>query len=94
MFTDPAEFSFHGKHIPEGMHQPIKEYLRDRVLNDEFLKAIVCNDLRATLQTADNTNLWLLPVYVAYFYNEAPSQAWGSRRKVAEWLEPQEVRVE
>jgi hypothetical protein len=35
---------------------------------------------------ADDQNIKVLPAFVAYFYNEAPSQCWGSKEKMESWL--------
>jgi hypothetical protein len=52
-----------------------------------FLTALLSNDLVGACGAADQTNLWLLPIYAAFLYNEMPSRAWGSAEKVAAWLE-------
>jgi hypothetical protein len=52
----------------------------------DFLTALLSNDLVAACGHADDTNLWLLPIYVAFLYNEMPGTAWLSREAVAAWL--------
>jgi hypothetical protein len=36
---------------------------------------------------ADTSNLYNLPAYVIYLYNEMPAACWGSPEKVKAWLE-------
>jgi hypothetical protein len=80
------EFSFHGKAIPGYMQNAMIGYIEHHKPVGDFLKAVICNDLKEATRYADDTNLWLLPVYVAYFYNEAPAGCWGSAQKYEEWL--------
>jgi hypothetical protein len=51
-----------------------------------FLTALLSNDLSAACGQADSTNLWLLPIYSAFLFNEMPSPSHGSRERVEEWL--------
>lgn len=51
-----------------------------------FLTALLTHDLMDACARADNTNLWLLPIYTAFLYNDMPSPAHGSPAKVAAWL--------
>jgi len=48
--------------------------------------AVLCNNLNEACARADDENITLLPVYVAFFYNEAPSACWGSPENVRTWL--------
>lgn len=80
------QFRFNGKAIPEYMHGGIRRYLDDRIPPGDFLMAVLCNDLREACGRADDENINLLPVYIAYFYNEAPASCWGSLEKVERWL--------
>jgi hypothetical protein len=45
------------------------------------------NDLAGAVGHADGENVLNLPAFVAYCYNELPSNCWGSRKKVQAWLE-------
>ena len=81
-----SEFRFHGKSIPARMHGGIERYLANRIEPGHFLMAVLCNDLKEACGRADDENIELLPVYVAYLYNEAPSACWGSYDKVRAWL--------
>lgn len=56
-------------------------------VNDEFLEALLCNNLRGACQEADDQNIELIPVYVAYLHNNVPSVCWGSVDRYRAWLE-------
>ena len=81
-----SKFQYRGKAIPERMHGGIRRYLENRIPPGDFLMAVLCNDLKEAYGRADDENIELLPVYVAYFYNEAPAKCWGSPEKVRAWL--------
>lgn len=73
--------------IPLHMLELCEAYITDREpVEDEFLEAIISNNLRGAVQAADDTNIALIPVYVSYFYNKAPSECWGSKARYEAWL--------
>ena len=78
-------FSFRDHTVPDYMHGGIAEYLCSGIPPGDFLMAVLANDCKEALRCADDVNLWLLPVYYAFFYNHAPAGAWGSKRKVLDW---------
>ena len=84
---DIAKFRYNGKGIPARMHGGIQRYVEQHIKPGDFLMAVLCNNLKEACHRADDENVDLLPVYVAYFYNEAPSSCWGSPEKVWEWIE-------
>ena len=86
MFMNPADFEFWGRKIPEGLHDGLTHYLKHHIPVGDFLTAVLENDLREACGRADDENMWLIPVIVAYLYNEAPSNSWGSRTNVEAWL--------
>lgn len=87
-------FQFQGRGIPEYMQYGLINYLEhklapgDFLVPGDFLAHVLSNNLRGAIQSADGTNLWLLPVYVAFLYNHADSRSWGSKEKVQQWLDP------
>lgn len=87
---DISKFRFNGQAIPERMQGGITRYIEQHIKPGNFLMAVLCNDLKEACERADDENIKLLPVYVAYFYNEAPSACWGSPEKVQAWLEERE----
>lgn len=52
-----------------------------------FLKALLSNDLSETFGRATPESAAAVPQLVAWVYNEAPGQCWGSPAKVAAWIE-------
>lgn len=89
----PADFSLYGEQMSGPMCEAIELYLEKKILDDDFLEAIVCNSLSEACARADESNKRRLHVYVSYFYNHAPSTCWGSPEKVKAWLEPDENTV-
>jgi hypothetical protein len=81
-FPGPA-----GTWISPDMLAAIKRYTERRIPPGDFLQAVICNDLTGAVGMADDDNLLNLPAFVHYFYNEAPSNCWGSKEKMKAWLE-------
>lgn len=79
-------FSFRGQSIPDYMHYGIILYLVHRKLPGGFLTAILEGDLYQAVSRADSNNLNALVAYCGFFYNEAPSDCFGSKKKVERWL--------
>jgi len=64
----------------------IDRYVLDGIPLGGNLRAIVSNDLRETIATADDhRRLALFPI-VGYLYNDVPSSCWGSREKHDAWM--------
>lgn len=80
------QLTHRGKRIPVRMHASIIDYLERRVKVGSFLKAVICNDLHKAVSYADDENINLLPVYVSFFYNEAPGGSWGSLAAYEYWI--------
>jgi hypothetical protein len=76
--------------IPRHMMESMVRYMHDRIEPGGFLYAVVTNDLKGAVARADSTNIELIPVYVSFLYNEAPSECWGSNEKVGKWLSGRE----
>ena len=81
-----SEYSFYGRSIPDNMMAGIRRYIERRIIPGDFLQSIICNDLGKACGYADEDNLWIIPVYVNYFYNHAPTSCWGSKQKMIAWL--------
>ena len=79
-------YKFRQYHIPDRMMGGIKRYIEDHVKPGDFLRAVICNNLKEAVGKADEENMENLPAFVAYFYNDAPSTCWGSEEKYKEWL--------
>ena len=72
--------------IAEATMSALELYVKERIPTGSFLEAVLCNDLREAIGRADENNQRVLPEIVAWLYNEAPSNCWGSREKVTAWL--------
>jgi hypothetical protein len=72
--------------IPDYTMAALQRYIRDRVPTGGFLEAVLSNDLREACARADENNERVLPELVAYLYNEAPRNCWGSRELYKAWL--------
>ena len=79
-------YHFNEFYIPDRMMPGIKRYIEEKIPPGEFLAAVICNDLQEAVGQADTENMANLPAYVGYFYNEAPSQCWGSKAAMDKWL--------
>ena len=72
--------------IPQHMLDAFQRYVEFRISPGSFLTAVLCNDLKGAVGSADSTNINLIPEYVSFLYNNAPSTCWGSVEKVQNWL--------
>lgn len=79
-------YEFKEFYIPDYMVGAIDRYIKLGVHPGDFLFAVVTNNLKEAVIAADDINLKNIPAYVSYFYNEAPSQCWGSAQKVNAWM--------
>lgn len=80
--------------LPEHMRGGMRGYLEQHRAPGAFLRSVLENDLAGAARRADAVNAPLLGSYVAWLDAEAPGNAWGSVRAVAEWLaaEPDDER--
>lgn len=74
------------------LHEHLEAYRDQGREVGHFLTALLTNDLGGACDRADSDNLWLLPIYYAFLYNEMPSSAWGSREQVHAWYEMHRAR--
>ncbi len=74
-----------GKAIPMRMMPALQRYVELGNIPGDFLKSVICNDLKGAVAHADGENLECLPVYVRFLYNQCPSDCWGSKAKMKEW---------
>lgn len=51
-----------------------------------FLFALLSGDFREAMERADHGNLWLIPIYATFLYNEMPANIHGSPERVNAWL--------
>jgi len=63
----------------------LKRYVEEHIPPGGFLRAVLENDLKEACARADDENLRVIPIYVAWLYKEAPNVCWGSKEKVHAW---------
>ena len=83
------EFTFRGhsvREIPPHMRESVELYVNHGVPPGHFLTGLICKDIQMMMDHADHTNVWLIPLYYGWFYNEAPSWCWGSIDKMSKWM--------
>lgn len=86
MIKHYVAYRFRDFYIPERMMPLIERYVNEHVKPGNFLTSVICNNLRDACGMADEENQANLPAYVAYFYNEAPADCWGSPEHMERWL--------
>lgn len=78
-------YKFREWYIPDRMMGGLERWIVHGTPPGDFLTAVLNNDLREAIGRADDENMRNLPAFVAYLYNEAPGQCWGSPEKVELW---------
>jgi hypothetical protein len=78
---------FNYARIPANMLESLRRYIDHGVLPSHFLRAVLFNDLAGACARADDQNIELLPVYIAWLMNEAPATCWGSQAIVTAYVE-------
>ena len=89
MMNEPSSQPYHFREwtIPSHMMEGIQRYIEHGIPPGDFLTAVITNDFQGAVGRADDENQHHLPAYAAYFYNEAPSECWGSDEKMIAWIE-------
>jgi len=82
----PDTYTFQYMHLTQNDTGAIKRYIQQGVRPGSFLTAVINNDLHSACECADNINIRIIPAYVAYLYNYAPSGSWGYPGAVDDWL--------
>ncbi|HOU23534.1 MAG TPA: hypothetical protein PLN42_04705 [Anaerolineae bacterium] len=80
-------YEYRGFEIRDEMIEKLNAYAERHEPIGDFLRAVLENDLQMAVGRADTSNLYNLPAYVTYLYNELPAACWGSPAKVKAWLE-------
>ena len=89
-FCDGAGFvvlatSVAGKPIPGNLLPGLQRWRDLRVRPGSFLCAVLENDLRKAVQSADPVSYGALRAIVEWCWNELPADAWGSPEKMDAW---------
>jgi len=72
--------------LPEHIQGGVYRYIEEHCPVGDFLQAVISNKLKESFMRADNINIARIFDIVSFFYNEAPSDCWGSEEKMQAWL--------
>jgi hypothetical protein len=70
--------------IPQHHLHSIRLYVEHGCQPGSFLTAVLSNDLKGAVTSADTESLAALPAIVRYCYHELPWEVWGSPERVSE----------
>lgn len=76
--------------LPTHMQEGFKRYIEQRVPMGSFGMAVLSNNLREALGRADAVNRRRLFDIVAWLWQYAPANCWGSPEVVRAWLAPKQ----
>jgi len=72
--------------IPQYTLAALTRYVEKGFQPGGFLTAVLANDLFGAVGRADAENSQALKAIVEFVYNQMPSNSWGSREAVQDWL--------
>lgn len=72
--------------IRDDLYGALERYLNHGIMPGSFLTAVLENNLMESFGRADMSNSANLKNIVGYIYHHLPSNSWGSREKVSEYL--------
>ena len=78
--------------IPDRMERGIVDYIDNHIMPGSFLQAVFENNLVEAVGQADPQNLYNLPAYASYLYNEVSADCWGSPEKVKRWVKMKDCK--
>ena len=71
---------------PNNLGESFKRYIEQGIPTGSFLRAVLENNLREAFGRADEYNSACMREIVAWLWNEAPADCWGSPEKVKNWI--------
>lgn len=80
--------------IPENILEPLIAYTETGRPTGGFLEAVLSNDFMDAMKRGDEQSLRAIRAIATFVYMEIPSNAWGSREKVREWIAEGRARGE
>ena len=80
-------FPFNYSAIPSYMRDGLILYIERGIQPGSFMQAVLENDLKEACGRADDKNIHVIPVYVAWLYNNAPIGCFGSRNNFSNWID-------
>jgi hypothetical protein len=73
--------------VPVGyMAMGLLLYVEQGVEPGGFMRALLSNDLRGAIASADGTNIARIPHWVSWMENNLPSGSWGSAANYQGWV--------
>ncbi len=72
--------------VPLHLWSGIRAYILEARPVGDFLRAVISNNLKETIAYADEESMRNLQAIVRFFYNEAPTECWGSPQKYKGWI--------
>ena len=72
------------------MVEALRNYAEKRVPLGGFLRAVVTNDFKEACGRADSQNVYNLPAFATYMYNEMPAPSQGSLEAYHAWINGKE----
>jgi len=72
--------------IREDLYGALERYLNNGIMPGSFLTAVLENNLMEAFGRADHMNEANMKNIVGYIYNHLPSNAWGSKERVQDYL--------
>lgn len=73
--------------LPDHMQEGVRQYIEKGRPIGDFLTAVFENDLVEAFGRADGINAAAMREWAKFLYNQAPAPCWGSKEKVAAWLQ-------
>jgi len=74
------------RNIPQRMLPPLRDYLIHGKKPGGFLTAVLCDQLRLAICSADQENDAQLSEWVLLIYNYTPAKCHGSPEAMEEWM--------
>lgn len=79
-------FNYEGYAVAEHCIGALQLYIDHGIEPGSFMEAMLSNDLRGACAMSDEENRHCIFEWVNLFYNELPSDSWGSPEKYRNWI--------
>lgn len=73
-------------HVTVNVKESLERYVKHRLEPGGFLRSVLENDLMGAVGRADFMNIKTIPEICSFVYNELPSDCWGDKETVDNWL--------
>lgn len=81
MYTDRGEV------LPDNIQSAISQYVISGLINSNWLRGVLENNLKSAIFNADCENIKHLRITVTYLSNCVPHICWGSPDRVTAWVD-------